>query len=184
MGHFMLEFDGPFLFLPKNPRMDNPILTTKSISPAERDHLVLRGALFDRLGEGLSAHRLILIPFDLLTAYPSESDPRQLGDPAGVTFCEQLIRAFSITKHKAVIQAAGLTTAQPGAVELVEPLSPRELEVLALIVSGLSNPEIVRKLYLTTNTLKAHTGSIFGKLDVHTRMAAVVKARELGLIKS
>ncbi len=65
---------------------------------------------------------------------------------------------------------------------LVEPLSPRELEVLALMAGGLSNAEIARKLYLTVNTLKAHTNSIYGKLDVHSRMQAVIRARELGLL--
>jgi DNA-binding NarL/FixJ family response regulator len=64
-----------------------------------------------------------------------------------------------------------------------ETLTKREIEVLALIAEGLSIQEISRKLYLTPNTLKAHTGSIYGKLDVHSRVAAVNKAREQGLIK-
>jgi LuxR family maltose regulon positive regulatory protein len=65
---------------------------------------------------------------------------------------------------------------------LVEPLSERELEVLHLIAEGLSNPEIAARLYLSVNTLRAHTTHIYRKLDVHNRMQAVSRARELGLL--
>jgi LuxR family maltose regulon positive regulatory protein len=65
---------------------------------------------------------------------------------------------------------------------LIEPLSERELEVLQLITQGLSNPEIATKLYLSLNTVKAHTRNIYGKLDVHNRMQAVTKAKALGLL--
>jgi len=66
---------------------------------------------------------------------------------------------------------------------LIEPLSEREIEVLRYIADGLSNPGIARRLYLSPNTLKAHTQNIFLKLDVHNRVQAVNKARELGLIE-
>ena len=65
----------------------------------------------------------------------------------------------------------------------VEPLSERELEVLRLLAMGLSNEAIAARLYLSKNTLKAHTQNIYGKLDVHSRMEAVFKARQLGLIE-
>ena len=66
---------------------------------------------------------------------------------------------------------------------LVDPLSEREIEVLRHIASGLSNPEIARRLYLSPNTLKAHTQNIFLKLEVHNRVQAVNRAKELGLIE-
>jgi len=66
---------------------------------------------------------------------------------------------------------------------LVEPLTERELEVLRYIAEGLSNPEIASRLYLSTNTLKAHTQNIFMKLDVHNRVQAASKAKKLGLIE-
>lgn len=66
--------------------------------------------------------------------------------------------------------------------ELVEPITPRELDVLRLMAGGLSNAEIARTLYLAVNTLKAHANSIYGKLDVHSRLQAVNRARELGLL--
>jgi ATP/maltotriose-dependent transcriptional regulator MalT len=57
------------------------------------------------------------------------------------------------------------------------------LEVLRHIAEGLSNPEIAHRLYLSPNTLKAHTQNIFMKLDVHNRVQAVNRAKELGLIE-
>jgi LuxR family maltose regulon positive regulatory protein len=66
---------------------------------------------------------------------------------------------------------------------LVESLSERELEVLRHMAEGLSNPEIARRIYLSPNTLKAHAQNIFMKLDVHNRLQAVSKAKELGLIE-
>jgi len=65
---------------------------------------------------------------------------------------------------------------------LIEPLSARELEVLALIAEGLTNPEIAARLYLSVNTLRAHTTHIYQKLDVHNRVQAVSRARQLGLL--
>ena len=66
--------------------------------------------------------------------------------------------------------------------DLVETITPRELEVLQLMAEGLTNAQIARRLYLTVNTLKAHTNSIYGKLDVHSRLQAVNRARALGLL--
>jgi LuxR family maltose regulon positive regulatory protein len=65
---------------------------------------------------------------------------------------------------------------------LIEPLSGREREVLCLIAEGLSNPEIAARLYLSVNTLRAHSANIYQKLDVHNRVQAVARARELGLL--
>ena len=65
---------------------------------------------------------------------------------------------------------------------LVEPLSEREIEVVRLLAAGLSNLEIAHKLYLSPNTLKAHTQNIYDKLDVHSRVQAVNRARELGYL--
>jgi len=65
---------------------------------------------------------------------------------------------------------------------LVEPLSSRELEVLALIDAGLSNPEIAEKLTLAPSTVKTHINNIYGKLGVQTRIQALNRARELKLL--
>ncbi len=61
-------------------------------------------------------------------------------------------------------------------------LSARELEVLRLLATGLSGPEISQQLFVSLNTLRTHTKHIFSKLDVNTRQAAVRRATELGLL--
>jgi LuxR family maltose regulon positive regulatory protein len=63
-----------------------------------------------------------------------------------------------------------------------EPLTERELQVVRLLDSELSGPQIARELFVSQNTLRTHTKHIFTKLDVTTRRAAVGRARELGLI--
>jgi LuxR family maltose regulon positive regulatory protein len=65
---------------------------------------------------------------------------------------------------------------------LVEPLTERELDVLRLIVAGLSNPEIAEELFIAVSTVKSHVNHIYGKLGVTSRTQAVVKAQELGLL--
>jgi LuxR family maltose regulon positive regulatory protein len=70
----------------------------------------------------------------------------------------------------------------PPAQPLVEPLSPRELEVLELIAQGLSNREICERLFLALSTVKGHNRNLYGKLQVQSRTQAVARARELGLL--
>jgi LuxR family maltose regulon positive regulatory protein len=69
-------------------------------------------------------------------------------------------------------------------IALIEPLSARELEVLHLISSGLSNKEIAQKLFISPRTVKRHTSSIYSKLNVHSRTQAVARANLLGLLPS
>lgn len=66
--------------------------------------------------------------------------------------------------------------------DLVEPLSERELEIVALIAGGASNKEIAAHLFITEGTVKNHVTNILGKLDVRDRTQAALKARDLGLI--
>jgi LuxR family maltose regulon positive regulatory protein len=65
---------------------------------------------------------------------------------------------------------------------LVEPLSDRELEVLRLIVAGLSNPEIAEELFIAVSTVKSHVNNIYGKLAVENRIQATARAQNLGLV--
>jgi LuxR family transcriptional regulator, maltose regulon positive regulatory protein len=64
---------------------------------------------------------------------------------------------------------------------LIEPLSERELEVLKLLRSELNGPEIAQHLIVSLNTFRTHTKSIFNKLGVNKRRAAIRRADELGL---
>jgi DNA-binding NarL/FixJ family response regulator len=66
--------------------------------------------------------------------------------------------------------------------QLVEPLSERELEILALIARGYSNKEIAGQLFIAEGTVKNHVTHILGKLGVRDRTQAALKARELGLL--
>jgi LuxR family maltose regulon positive regulatory protein len=65
---------------------------------------------------------------------------------------------------------------------LIEPLSGRELEVLRLLASELSGPDIASELFVSLNTLRTHTKNIYAKLGVTSRRAAVRRASELGLV--
>jgi len=70
------------------------------------------------------------------------------------------------------------TVGQP----LIEPLSERELEVLRLLGSELDGPDIARELAVSLATVRTHTRSIYAKLGVNSRRAAVRRAAELGLL--
>lgn len=65
---------------------------------------------------------------------------------------------------------------------LIEPLSQRELEVLRLLKTELSGPEIARELVIALSTVRTHTKGIYSKLNVNSRPMAVKRAVELGLI--
>ncbi len=65
---------------------------------------------------------------------------------------------------------------------LIEPLSERELEVLGLIAKGLSNKQIASRLFLSQNTIKAHTHAIYQKLGVNSRTQAVASAKSLKIL--
>lgn len=73
-----------------------------------------------------------------------------------------------------------VSPAAAGAPEAV--LSEREFEVLRLLATELTGPEIARRLFVSVNTLRTHTKHIFTKLDVNTRRAAVRRAGDLGLL--
>jgi len=65
---------------------------------------------------------------------------------------------------------------------LVDPLSGRELDVLRLLATDLDGPAIARELVVSLNTVRTHTKSIYAKLGVNSRRAAVTRAAELQLL--
>jgi LuxR family maltose regulon positive regulatory protein len=95
----------------------------------------------------------------------------------GITpaFAHRLIAAFPA--HELPPQRADKS------IKMEEPLSDREMSVLALIAQGLSNKDIGQRLFIETRTVKWHTSNILGKLGVQNRTQAVVRARELGILK-
>ena len=92
---------------------------------------------------------------------------------AGKTYIHKLLAAFGgeeIHPSSFILQP------------LIEPLSIYELEVLRLLRTELSGPEIARKRMVSLNTIRTHTQHIYAKLGVNNRRAAVRRAEELGLL--
>jgi predicted ATPase/DNA-binding CsgD family transcriptional regulator len=75
--------------------------------------------------------------------------------------------------------AAGASAASEA---LIEPLTERDREVLALVAAGLSNQEIADRLVLALGTVKWYVREVCGKLGVRTRTQAIARAREIGLL--
>jgi LuxR family maltose regulon positive regulatory protein len=92
-------------------------------------------------------------------------------------YLTRLLRAFG-GKH-AHAGSGRSAAAVPG---LVDPLTTRELEVLALLAVGTPNPGIAGQLVVTLDTVKKHVSHILGKLGAANRTEAVTRARQLGLI--
>jgi LuxR family maltose regulon positive regulatory protein len=86
-------------------------------------------------------------------------------------FIQRIQDAFAEPNKKTPVQAS-----------LMEPLTEREMEVLALLQKRMSTKEIAAALFITPGTVKRHTHVIFQKLDVHTRREAVLKGEELKLL--
>ncbi len=98
------------------------------------------------------------------------------GTVAGETFLDPVIAG------KVLRQASHLPNTATHSIKLVEPLTPRELEVLALVVKGMNNREIGEQLHLATGTVRNHVSEIMGKLTVSDRTQAAVKAVQMGLV--
>jgi LuxR family transcriptional regulator, maltose regulon positive regulatory protein len=92
-------------------------------------------------------------------------------DPGGVG------EALAQTERRLGRRRRRATSELPG-----DELSERELAVLRLLPTRLSQREIDASLYVSVNTVKTHTKSIFRKLGVSTRAEAVARSRELGLL--
>ena len=88
---------------------------------------------------------------------------------------------LAVTATKGKTSLAGDPSASSGQA-LIEPWSQRELEVLHLMALGRTNQEIARQLIVAPGTVKAHTASIYRKLDVANRTEAVARARQLGIL--
>ncbi len=71
---------------------------------------------------------------------------------------------------------------EPDRARPIEPLTPRELDVLELVAEGISNRAIAERLGISEHTAKFHVGSLLGKLDAATRAELVVAAVRRGLI--
>ena len=102
-------------------------------------------------------------------------------------YVNKLLAAFT-KKHSAPKSAAPAmqrtqygTSSNHHKSDFIEPLSDRELEVLKLLRSELSGPEIAQQLVVSLNTLRTHTKNIYKKLGVNDRRTAIRRAEELEL---
>ncbi|MGN6273111.1 MAG: LuxR C-terminal-related transcriptional regulator [Protaetiibacter sp.] len=97
-----------------------------------------------------------------------------------------LVKRSGATRYLRRLQAAAGAAASepPASGGLVDPLSERELEVLRLLATELSGPEIARHLVVSLNTVRTHTKNIYAKLGATSRREAVRRAAELGLLES
>jgi LuxR family maltose regulon positive regulatory protein len=91
-------------------------------------------------------------------------------------------RLLGALEEEATVAATPPAISEGARPPLVEPLSPRETEVLRLLTTHLSHAEMAEELVVSVNTVRSHIKSIYGKLDVHSRMEAVKRARKLGLL--
>ena len=123
-------------------------------------------------------------PNDMVRSFVDLGDPlveilRQIPAHGDVgTYASHLLEAFRAGQPQAH-PIAGSSFEQP----LLEPLSLRELEVLALIAQGLSNRQIADELIISIGTVKAHSSNIYGKLGVRSRTQAITAARTLGILE-
>ena len=93
-------------------------------------------------------------------------------------YVSQILSAFETT-------GSGPEAAEPASrlvSPLVDPLTPRELEVLGLLGQQMTNTEIAERLVVAPSTVKTHTLNIYRKLEVRGRRQAVARAWELGIL--
>jgi LuxR family maltose regulon positive regulatory protein len=96
---------------------------------------------------------------------------RRPSDP-GAGYLRRLVAAASRGRHQPAASHGGL----------IEPLSDRELDVLRLLATELDGPEVARELHVALSTVRTNTKSIYAKLGVGSRRAAVRRATELDLL--
>lgn len=98
-----------------------------------------------------------------------------------VEYTTKLLAAFHLPEEIHTPAKPGAAPLRSTATNLIEPLSEREFEVLRLLNSHLSVPEMASKLLVAPTTLRTHIRNIYLKLNVHGRLEALQKARDLGL---
>ncbi len=154
-------------------------------SKEEIELLVLQTLVFDAQGqhdkalETLNEALSLAEPERYVRTFIDEGEAikqmlRQVESIGGAhDYVRNLLAAFDRDEKK-----EGATTSQP----LIEPLSERELDVLKLLATELSGPEIAQELMVSLNTMRTHTKNIYAKLGVNSRRAAVNQAKELDLL--
>jgi DNA-binding CsgD family transcriptional regulator len=103
----------------------------------------------------------------------------------GIWFGQRLTRPVERVVVREVVVPAPVIAApfavNTGSIERLG-LTPRELEIVALIAEGLSNREIAGRLFVSENTVKTHSANLFSKLGARRRTQAVQLAKDAGII--
>jgi len=157
------------------PKMDG-IEACRTLRDRHPDTRVMMLTTFDLHDHVHAALRAGASGFMLKDA-PAE----QLVDAIRIVASGDALLAPSITQaliDEIARQPLGDRTSYPGVDELTE----RELEVLRLMASGMSNSEIARSLFLGEATIKTHVGRVLAKLGARDRVQAVVVAYESGVV--
>ena len=95
-------------------------------------------------------------------------------------YMDQILQAFGESTSAAPDRGAAETAMERA--ELIEPLTDREREVLALLAQRLSNKEIAQALVISPQTVKRHATNLYQKLQASGRREAVANATRLGLL--
>jgi len=144
---------------------------------------------------GTSARIVILTTFDsdeyvyeALRAGASgfllkDVQPAQLIDAVRVVARGEALLAPTVTRRLLDRFAHTLPDRAGSAPAALSELSERELEVLTLLASGLSNAELAERLFVSETTVKTHVSSILRKLGLRDRVQAVVLAYQAGLVR-
>jgi DNA-binding CsgD family transcriptional regulator len=103
-------------------------------------------------------------------------------DPCFTTLIEDMLSEIEIgTRKPSELSSAAEELEPPG--EMADELSAREREVLRYLPTMLTTSEIAAELYVSVNTIKAHTRSIYRKLGASRRQVAVVRAYQCGILR-
>jgi LuxR family maltose regulon positive regulatory protein len=145
------------------------------IEAAALDALALQ-AMGDRPGARIALERAVR----LASAEGHIRLIADLGPPMQALLHEADARAVLPDNLRQILTACGQEADHRDA--LIEPLSDRERQVLALVAAGLTNAEMAERLFISPETVKKHTSSIYAKLAVRRRTEAVARARSLGLL--
>jgi LuxR family transcriptional regulator, maltose regulon positive regulatory protein len=116
-------------------------------------------------------------------SFPKHQQDYQ-GTSTSAEYVRKLLAAFPSTEVHPDRSSADTRREEPGPSQspLLEPLTTREQDVLELLAAGLTNAEIAARLIVTVGTVKTHIKGIYGKLGVHSRTQAIIRAREIGLL--
>jgi LuxR family maltose regulon positive regulatory protein len=138
------------------------------------------GLAVDVLGQTLA----LAEPEEYLQVFLDEGEPmarllyQTIARGVSPVYAKKMLTAFSQKSSYVVVPGEKKAPVE----NLLEPISEREHEVLALIAAGLSNREISMRLHITLSTVKGHTANIYGKLGVNSRTQAISEAARLGIL--